>query len=212
MKSTRKNNELNCKLPIYEEFFRIKYSPEHWQMLKFKGEFFIKLYANLQEIPEEGIKVSEVIDFKHKLWSARMILGVGCELIVKSAFLKNGFIINKLISRKNLPKGISKNGLYKFEEFKKIKKGAFPHMKTETISNFILINNLSLLIKERIEDNSFFGFQISRLWRNTYAHGSNYPYDIFGNENELVFSALNNLYKLVFNEECNLLKDKKLIL
>jgi hypothetical protein len=212
-----KDEELRDEISFYEEFFKIKYSPENWWILKFNGEHFIKLYANLQEIPEEGIKIMEVFEFKHRLWSARMILGIGCELIIKSAYLKKGFIINKFLQKKNLPKNILRNEfIYRFTNFKSIKGGAFPYLDYKVHSIRKLIENLSLLFDQKmdesfINENILLGFQISRIWRNSYAHGPRSPHDIFGNENELIFSALDNLYEQVFNERFDLLKDKKLI-
>lgn len=89
------DSKLEKNIKFYEELSSVVYSPEYWESLKYKGEFFLKLYEELQQIPEKGVPVMKVFEFKHKLWTTRLLLGIGCELILKSSYLKKGFLINK---------------------------------------------------------------------------------------------------------------------
>ena len=205
------DKEIKENISIYEELFPI-YTPNYCEMLKYKGEFFIDLYSDLQKIPKERIMIKDIIYFKHKLWSARMILGIGCELIIRAAYLNKGFIINKFLEKKSLPPKIKeRNFPSKFKDFKHLRNGIYPYLKNKTYSMKDLIEKLPILFEEDIDKDTIKGFEISKIWRDIYAHTSEYPYSIYGDENQLIFKALNDLYKKIFNEEFEILKDKDLI-
>ena len=67
--------------------------------------------------------------------TARMILGIGCELIIRAAYLNKGFIINKFLEKKSLPPKIKeRNFPSKFKDFKHLRNGIYPYLKNKTYS------------------------------------------------------------------------------
>lgn len=215
--------DLEFRKNFYAKLSKSIYLPADYNMLKSKAESLFRLYKKIQQFPDE-LPILEIFDFKNQCWTARLLLGIGCELILKAAYIKNGYIINK---PKNLDSSVpdvfkDKKIPFKFEDITKellvynnfdidinkyveLKKSLTQYLSNDIFDFNFLIEHLPLLLhdiitKEELSD-VMAGLHIARFWRNVYSHTVCDPADFFTDENIKVYIALQCIYKQVFDEE-----------
>lgn len=145
--------EENIKLQ-FTKFFE----QNDWIVFKTLAEYYLKQAAKMKK---ENVEIKE----PSKLWVRnvlkRLFIGIACELLLKSGYLKNGYTINKPNDRKKLNKVN-----YKLSD---INKNDFKN--DDTFSFNQLLDN----VKEALNPKKYLkeiekGFRIAKVFRNKEGH------------------------------------------
>lgn len=193
------DDELSTFVKELEGTFRCGlFKQEDWREVKKSGEKFLK-YA--YKYKPKIINLSNRSEREEKFFREllyRILMGIGCELIVKAVYLKEGYIINRY----------------------KIKKSRFPaklgSMPDKKLNPFITFD-INILIScfhtffpkiDKMLYNRWIskGLQIARIWRNKDIHnGGRYHMetgmDVFDIETSLIA-----IYDHIFNDKDSLLQ------
>ena len=197
---------LNKYIKKYEKIFYRKYNQDDYLTFKLRADKFFNFCRELKltfiEIPRRDNTFPEIFNRQIK---ARLFLGVGCELLLKSIYLKKGYIINSINKdkRKEFKKFIQKKNISEPYKIKEIPK-RFIDSKNTFFMNYLLKHLHTIF---QLKNNKRFityikkGFEVARVWRNKEAHsGIGYH-----NETNDLSSALNmsiiNTYSIIFNEK-----------
>ncbi len=181
----------------YEKLYSRIYRESDNELFKKNAEKFFELYKEfggkrINLIMEKGLKQF----LKDELLS-RIFLGIGCELIVKSIYLKNGYVINE-VDKSRLTKNIHFPFL-----IKDIPKSCIKGERTYDFKK--LNNNLYNLRPKNVTSEDFNKhiikpLEIARIWRNKETHiGGGYHRES-GEISEIKY-ALMNIYNLFFKEK-----------
>ncbi|MDD4878431.1 MAG: hypothetical protein PHO02_05350 [Candidatus Nanoarchaeia archaeon] len=178
-----------------EEFLREAYALR-------KGGLFNEFKLWKQHVQKGG----SFNDFILQEIKYRLFLGVAVELIVKAAFLKQGYIIN---SYKNLKQSwysglvnlfVSKNKPLKFEE---VVHSRLITQHTQDISYFIDHINFIFPNLTKKECNTYIrkGLEIARIWRNKEIHLASGSHSELIGEDEDIKTAIHYIYQEIFDDE-----------
>ena len=158
-----------------------------WVNFKEMAEYYLKTAARL--------KKKDVISKKNKLLfrnsQKRLFIGVGCELLLKSFYLKKGYCINKLKQKsgvKNIPT----------HELATLNLKDINPNDTFTIGT--LIDNLNKISKFSDYEKVKRGFQIAMTFRNKEGHIT-FPIHEFNESNyKDISEAIVHFYRDCFQE------------
>lgn len=168
------------------------YQPSKWQSLRAHGERFIKESLKIRPksiVPKKGSKFSDTM-IKFQIY--RVLMGIGCELILKAAFVKKRYTINKFRSGKpNRMERWNRNIPSQLIDY-------------QTVPSSILLQNIYRLFpkfgKKLCNEYVRKGFETARIWRNKEVHtGGGYHRQI-GTDNYDIANSLTNVYDTVFND------------
>ena len=141
---------------VKDEFVRFLYQSD-WLAFKTMAEYYLQSAAKLKK---KDIRAPHSL----KLWirnsTKRLFLGIGCELLLKSFYLKEGYCINK-----PKQKGIKAIPTYKFDA---IDPNNFDHRDIYTFGP--LIDNLKTIRKFQNQAQIQKGFSIAMVFRNKEGH------------------------------------------
>ena len=159
-----------------------------WRQFKQIAEYYLKVAARL--------KKKDIAAKNNKLLlrnaQKRLYLGIGCELIIKAYYLKEGYCINKF---NNTFSG-EKTPTHKLSS---LNRNDINHNNTFTLD--ALINNLNKISSFESHDKIKRGFQIAMVFRNKEGHVT-YPTHEFDEQNYRdVENALKIFYKEAFDEK-----------
>ncbi|MDO8511421.1 MAG: hypothetical protein Q7S55_04620 [Nanoarchaeota archaeon] len=193
------DESLRCFVEDLKERFSKVYLQKDYPLFKKNADRFLDFFRALQS--KDVIDLDKNFDgYINDGLKSRVFLGIAVELILKAAYLKNGYLINSVKDKKedNFPKGISKP--YKINEVpdKNIK-------LKNTVSLSYLLDNLHLFFKE-IDYKEYItyvkkGIEIAKIWRDKEMHvGGGYHLEN-GNDIIDVGRSLFNIYKIIFNED-----------
>lgn len=141
---------------IKDQFARFLYQND-WMIFKTMAEYYLQSAASLKKrnmnVPDDD-----------RLWMRnsvkRLFLGIGCELLLKSFYLKNGYCINK-----PKQKGIKAVPTHKFET---INPKDFNYKDTYTFGT--LLDHLRTLHQFKNHEQIHRGFTIAMVFRNKEGH------------------------------------------
>lgn len=175
-----------------EHLFSKKFDQDGWEKLKLRGEKFIR-HAFIDKPNEINFDEDAPEDF-FRLQKFRLMLGLGCELILKSLYLKEGYAIN-------LPKPNTIHFPVKLEDI-----GSEDLEGGRTAGGRKLVDNIDKLFGGFYED-IWKGFEIARQWRNKDIHKGGVYHREGGDDKGKIMTALRNTYDRFFD-----VKDLKSIL
>jgi hypothetical protein len=204
----------------YRKRFSKSYVESDYRAFKEKAEHFFSLFKDLQE---ESIVNEQIWDYFKSQKRARIFLGIGCELLLKAIYLKNGYLINRVKDDKNQKK-LCEIWRFKISYIEKPKYNLnIPYKISETPKE--------LIEEERTSDYNYFldhlhdlfpnmnhkefitfvkkGFFIASLWRNKESHTDASRHIETGTDMIDIHSSLIITYKIFFNEEFKQLLPKK---
>ncbi|HVU93730.1 MAG TPA: hypothetical protein VHE34_00840 [Puia sp.] len=92
---------------IKQQYAKV-FKKQDWESFKLIADFYFRKAATLKR---KDIDIDETFKLLTRNIQKRLYLGIGCELLVKSCYLKNGFTINT-------PIDIKKGKLIKFSAIK----------------------------------------------------------------------------------------------
>jgi len=184
-------------LKKYKDNFSKIYKEKHWSLFKENADkffdFFREIYTNLPNIRGMNKACQEEL-------KARIFLGIGCELLLKAVYLKNGYLIN-LIDKgklKKLGKNIDKPYKISKVPFEYINKDGTEGLRYYLDKLEIFFDGMS---REKCNAYVKKGLEIVKLWRNKEAHiGRGYHSEDITNWID-IRSSLTEIYKVVFGEK-----------
>lgn len=177
----RETPETNIKEQFAKYFVK-----KDWAVFKKFAEYYLKQAAKLQTT---DIEESDTFSLLFRNVQKRLFIGIACELLLKSAYLKAGYIINKPKDNK-----IYRNVNYRIDTIPEdeLRIG-------DTFSFNQLLDNFDEIIA--VENSELFekGFRIAKVFRNKEGHVA-LRWQRFDKENYTdIENALQLLYKSVFN-------------
>lgn len=119
----------------------------------------------------------------------RLLIGIGVELLLKSAFLKAGYAINKPVNSNE----------FRFpSRFELIGDKALDKVRTATFSE--CLRHIGYSMKLQCEQATRDGLEIAHVFRNKEAHGivSDHPY--CADTYKIIEDALKDVYRCAFSE------------
>jgi hypothetical protein len=157
-----------------------------WSFFKRIAEYYFKRAATLRK---KDIDIDEVFKLNMRNIQKRLFLGIACELLVKSCYLKHGYVINKPIDK-------SKGTLINFSN---IKISELDVNDTFTLNP--LINYLNHVIVLADWPTVERGLKILKVFRNKEGHVAVmwHKYDVT-NYRDIEASVI-QLYQDAFNEQ-----------
>lgn len=146
-------------MPSVEQIIKKQYAKvfkkNDWEFFKIVAEYYFKKAATLKKA---DIDSDEVFKLAIRNIQKRLFLGIACELVVKSCYLKQGYVINKPITKgPNLP-----------IKFKDIKISELDAKDTYTLSP--LIQNINKIIDFSNWAVIQKGLNILKVFRNKEGH------------------------------------------
>lgn len=193
--------ELKTYLESVERLYCKVYGKEDYKLFKKNAEKFFSLFREYSStnkttsLTKKGLK-----KFIRDELISRIFLGIGCELLVKSVYLKKGYLINRVLN--------------------KPENKVFPYrMKVITIENIDsgnteffrkLNSNLHKLMPKRVKLHDYNrlikkGLEIARIWRNKDTHiGGGYHRQSM--EIHDIGNAVHNIYFIFYRSRFNILK------
>lgn len=167
--------------PQYSKIFK----QSDWKTFKFVAEYYFK---NAVHILKKDVDVPDNL----KLWvrniQKRLFIGIGCELLLKSLYLKNGYCINRIKKKNNFP--------CKIQTLKKA-----DIQENRTVVMFPLINNLDKIHNFIQIDEIIKGLSIARAFRNKEGHIVTLWHKFNEQNYADIEKALIYIYKEEFNQK-----------
>lgn len=190
--------------------FSQKYSQKDWKIFKKNADKFFDFFRETfpGSIPLEKLGFRKHIAERLK---SRIFLGIGVELLLKSVYLKNGYLINET----QFPKGTRKpNKPYKISE---VKENYINKNQTYGIGYYL--KNLHIFFEKcKHYDSKRYityvkkGLSIVKIWRDKDTHiGGGYHMQR-GSDLIDIQNSLGNIYGNEFNETFRLFKKRKMTL
>ncbi len=194
------NSQLKKFVSSRSKYSYVIYKTEDYKKFLEKSELFLKYSRKLEPrcIDYDKKNVTNKLFFTRL---SRICLGIACELLLKSAYLKKGYIINS--SKSNIKKPLK---FIDLEEYNNIQ-------SNKTHSFKFLLNNFYNLFKFERKVFNFYiarGFELAYIWRNLSVHIGHGKMRTFGNDYKIVYESILYIYKYLFEEE-DLIRVKKLI-
>ena len=197
------DKELKDFLESLEKRYYKIYNEEDYVLFKRNAERFFDLFKEFGGPKVVNINKKGLKKFLTDELISRIFLGIGCELIVKSVYLKRRYLINQV---SNLSKNKKLSFPYPIKDVPK------DSIITEVYGFKKLNSNLYKLVPEKVDYKTYNrlvrkGLEIARVWRNKEAHfGGGYHTESM--EIYDIRNSLSNVYKIFFNEEYNLLEKR----
>ena len=221
---TMSNRKLEKFVSSRSECYRVVYKQEDYKKFLERSELFLEYSVKLEPLEIDLDKKN----YENKLFFVRLsriCLGIACELLVKSAYLKEGYIIN--ISKGNIKKPLKFIDLERYNRAKSkgliskfifnigniFSKEIYSIQSYNTHSfNFLLKYFYNLFKLERKVFNFYIarGLKLAHIWRNVNVHIGHGKVITFGDDYKIIYDSIINIYKCFFEEE-DLIRVKKLI-
>ena len=190
------------KEDLNNKFSKI-YSQEDYIVFKKRAEKFLDFFRELKPELTNLNKIGLKNHLENELKS-RLFLGIATELILKSVYLKEGYLIN-IVDENKLKEFKKKNPNKKIEKHFKIFEVPQEFVdKNKTYGINTYLKSFQDFFKE-LGKNQYLthirkGLEIAKIWRNKEAHaGGGYHYENGQDITEICFS-LEYIYKKFFNE------------
>lgn len=172
--------------------YAIFFEKEDWSIFKDAADYYFETAAKIMK--KDILYGSKDLKLLRRNVTKRLFIGIGCELLLKAVYLKNGFCINK-------PKKPTKRSeLFKIVN---INKNDFKDDDTFSLNQLIeklfTVNNFG-------EDKNIIkkGLNISKVFRNKESHSAVLWHDYNAQNYRDVEKSLICIYKNSFNEELKL--------
>ncbi|MFV2059015.1 MAG: hypothetical protein ACC707_21365 [Thiohalomonadales bacterium] len=159
-----------------------------WRQFKLIAEYYFKVAASLRK--------SDIKSKSNKLLlrnsQKRLYLGIGCELLIKSFYLKEGYCVNKFATEYSGDKTPT-------HKLSALVKSDINYKDTYTLG--ALIDNLNKIISLSSHADIKRGFQIAMVFRNKEGHVT-FPSHDFDEQNYRdIENAVKSFYKEAFGEK-----------
>ena len=170
---------------IKEQYSKI-FEEKDWRHFKKIAEYYFETAATLRkkDIPSSNKNMKLLIRNTQK----RLFLGVGCELLVKSCYLKSGYFINKL-------KKTRSNNLIQFND-----REVSEFNEDNTMQLDFLIKNLNQIIIFKNWQIIETGLKILKVYRNKEVHITSKIHAFNEQDYRGIEKSIEQLYKEAFNE------------
>jgi len=175
----------------YEEIFR----PDDWTTFKVAADYYLE---NASKLLKNDIKsADENLKLLFRNIQKRLFIGIAFEFLLKSIFLKNGYMINKRTIR-DVPPGefpfISKN----------INERDFSQSRTLTFND--LAQKLAKIIKleKKKQKTVNRGVKIAKVFRNKEGHIISVAHQYVPQNYRDIEECLKLLYSEVFNQDLSI--------
>jgi len=159
-----------------------------WQHLQSVAEYYLLVSAKLKK-KNIRIKQNQLL---LRNAQKRLFLGIGCELLLKSFYLKNGYCVNKV-----------KNSIDKYQvpvhKLSNLNQADINEKDTFTFNS--LIDSLQKLKKLSSHKKIKEGFQIAMTFRNKEGHISFPSHEFDSEDYKSVSDAVEHFYSEAFNEK-----------
>ena len=165
--------------------------PAEWKQFKSVAEYYFETAAKLKKQDIDSIETMKLLLRNSQ---KRLFLGIGCELLLKSIYLKNGYCINKIKNAENIP-NLPTN------KYSSLRLEHVDANNTFTLS--ILIDHLKNILDLSREKTQLIerGLRIGMVFRNKEGHVS-FPAHAYEPQNYRdVESSIASLYDCVYEEE-----------
>ena len=171
---------------IKSQYARIL-NEKDWANFKEIAEYYLKIAAKLKNKDIKSRKNILLLRNSQK----RLFIGIGCELLLKSFYLKKGYCINKIKSKS----GVDNTPTHKLSL---LDKEYINHNDTFTIGT--LIDNLDRIVSFSDYQSIRRGFQIAMVFRNKEGHVT-FPSHEFNESNyKDITQAVISFYSECFKE------------
>jgi len=170
----------------------IFFEKKDWSIFKDAADYYFETAAKIMK--KDILYGSKDLKLLRRNVIKRLFIGIGCELLLKAIYLKNGFCINKHEQQHE------RSNLF---EIVNINKNDFKDDETLPLNQ--LIEKLST-IENFGEDKNIVekGLKISKVFRNKEGHSVVYWQDYDAQNYRDVEKSLICIYKNSFNEELQL--------
>lgn len=171
---------------VKAQFAKI-HSQNDWRTFKLIAEYYLKKSATLKK---SDIEISETYKLLLRNVQKRLFLGIATELLIKSCYLKNGYVINTPNDKQKHPKTLIK--------FTDINNAELDPNNTFTLGK--LIDPLNKVIT--IEDWSKVkhGLDILKVFRNKEGHIASLWHKYEPQNYIDIEYSITQIYKVVFKE------------
>ena len=175
---------------IRQQYARVL-EPIEWQQFKAVAEYYFETAAKLKK---QDINSAKKMKLLLRNSQKRLFLGIGCELLLKSIYLKNGYCINKIRNNDSIPN-------LPINKYRNLRPEHVDANNTFTLGTLIdqLTNILNLSReKSQLIDR---GLRIGMVFRNKEGHVS-FPVHRYEPQNYRdVENSIASLYDCVYGEE-----------
>ncbi len=174
----------NIEKNIKKQYAKV-FKKTDWKSFKIIAEYYLSKAATLKR---NDIDADDTFKLLIRNIQKRLFLGIGCELLVKSCYLKHGYVINK---PKNRTKGIA-------IRFSTIKVSELEVEETFTLSPLIdklemVLTFTDWIIVER-------GLKILKVFRNKEGHVAVFWHNYIAQNYRDIEAAITMFYQDAFNE------------
>lgn len=172
----------------YKKYFVQK----DWYKFKNMAEYYLETAVHLKK---KDINPSYSLKLLIRNVQKRLFIGIGCELLLKSFYLKNGYCINRVIDRRRHMRNFP--FLLKGIDWTKFKEDD-THTMNDLIDHIHRIKTFTHK-KEIIK-----GFKIAKVFRNKEGHIIVWWHKFVDSNYTDIETALKYFYEEAFNEEINI--------
>lgn len=173
---------------IREQFSRY-FAQEDWWLFKRMAEYYLKEAVSLRT---RDVDIEKELKLLARNIQKRLFIGIGCELLLKSLYLKNGFAINLVKDKKRQMKNfpfpvgsVNENDFHKDNT----------HTFNDLLGNLHKVFSFSDISKIRK------GLKIAKVFRNKEGHVVLARHKFDRRNYTDIEIALANLYKEGFSED-----------
>ncbi len=171
----------------YAKFFE----QDDWIKLKLVAELYLETAAKLQT----KHLLTKNLKLLYRNIQKRLFLGISCELLLKSYFLRKGYCINKPKYRRQI------QGKFPFK-IADIDRNDFEVADTFTLSK--LIDGLKTVNHFNNHQTILKGLKIAKVFRNKEGHVAEFWHEFDHQNYKDIAESLRMLYKEGFNERLSL--------
>ncbi len=176
---------MSIEQSIKKQYAKV-FKKTEWESFKIIAEYYLSKAAVLKR---KDIDTDDTFKLLIRNIQKRLFLGIGCELLVKSCYLKHGYAINK-------PKDRTKGTLIQFST---IKLSELESDDTFTLSP--LIDNLRRIINFTDWPTVEKGLKILKVFRNKEGHVAVFWHKYKAQNYRDIEAAIRLFYQEAFDEE-----------